>query len=70
MTFICMFAMLGVTLVLLACAPAADPRVTAFEKRVQQLQDERVIREVVIRYGEYPDARDQAGYAQDCPLVG
>jgi uncharacterized protein (TIGR02246 family) len=35
----------------------------ALEKRVQQLEDEKQIREVVIRYGEYLDARDYAGYA-------
>ena len=35
----------------------------AFEKRVQRLEDEKQIREVVIRYGEYLDARDYAGYA-------
>jgi uncharacterized protein (TIGR02246 family) len=63
MTFIRMSAMLGVTLVLLACTPSADPRVAALEKRVQQLQDEQAIREVTIRYGEYLDARDYAGYA-------
>lgn len=63
MTFIRMSAMFGITLVLLACTPSADPRVAALEKRVQQLQDEQAIREVVIRYGEYLDARDYAGYA-------
>ena len=35
----------------------------ALEKRVQQLQDEHAIREVVVRYGEYLDARDYAAYA-------
>ena len=56
--------MLAVTLFLVvACTPAEDPRVTALEKRVQQLQDEQAIREVVVRYGEYLDARDYAGYA-------
>ena len=63
MTLIRMFAMLGITLGLFACTPSADPRVAALEKRVQQLQDEQAIREVVIRYGEYLDARDYAGYA-------
>jgi uncharacterized protein (TIGR02246 family) len=62
-TSIRMVAMLGLTLVLLACTPAADPRVAALEKRVQQLQDEQAIRAVIIRYGEYLDARDYAGYA-------
>jgi uncharacterized protein (TIGR02246 family) len=63
MTFMRMSAMLAVTLVLVACTPSKDPRVAALEKRVQQLQDEKAIREVVIRYGEYLDARDYAAYA-------
>ncbi|HEY4210752.1 MAG TPA: nuclear transport factor 2 family protein [Steroidobacteraceae bacterium] len=62
-TFVPMAAMLAVTLVLAACTQSADPRVATLEKRVQQLQDEQAIREVVIRYGEYLDARDYAGYA-------
>ncbi len=62
-TFIRMASMFGLTLVLWACTPAADPRVAALEKRVQQLQDEQAIREVTIRYGEYLDARDYAGYS-------
>ena len=41
----------------------ATPGTVALEKRVQQLEDEKEIREVVIRYGEYLDARDYAGYA-------
>lgn len=56
-------ATLAVTLVLLACTPTEDSRMAALEKRVQQLQDEKAIREVVIRYGEYLDARDYAAYA-------
>ncbi len=56
-------SMLAMTLVLVACTHSEDPRVAALEKRVQQLQDEKAIREVVIRYGEYLDARDYAGYA-------
>ena len=55
--------MLAITLGLLACTPSADPRVAALAKRVQQLEDEKAIREVVIRYGEYLDARDYAAYA-------
>ncbi len=62
-TFIRTAAVLAVTLVLVACTQSADPRVAALERRVQQLQDEQAIREVVIRYGEYLDARDYAGYA-------
>jgi uncharacterized protein (TIGR02246 family) len=63
MTFSRMSAMLAVTLVLSACVPSEGPRVAALEKHVQQLQDEKAIREVVIRYGEYLDARDYAAYA-------
>ena len=63
MTFIRMSAMLAMTLVLVACTSPEDSRVAALEKRVQQLQDEKAIREVVIRYGEYLDARDYAAYA-------
>jgi len=63
MTFTRVPAMLTLALVLSACATAGDPRVAALEKRVQQLQDEKAIREVVIRYGEYLDSRDYAAYA-------
>src|SRR5262245_22946236 len=62
MTFTRMSAILAVMLGLSACV-TPDPRVAALEKRVQQLQDEKAIREVVIRYGEYLDAKDYAGYA-------
>jgi hypothetical protein len=63
MTFTRVPAMLTLALVLSACVTAANPRLAALEKRVQQLQDEKAIREVVIRYGEYLDARDYAAYA-------
>src|SRR5215470_6756931 len=62
MTFIRLSALLAAALVLSACA-TTDPRVATLEKRVQQLQDEKEIREVLIRYGEYLDAKDYAGYA-------
>lgn len=35
----------------------------ALERRVQQLEDQEAIRQVLIAYGEYLDARDYAGYA-------
>lgn len=35
----------------------------ALEKRVDQLESEKQIREVIIKYGEYLDARDYADYA-------
>jgi uncharacterized protein (TIGR02246 family) len=66
MTFIRLPAVMAVALVLSACTPPApteDPRVATLTQRVQQLEDEKAIREVVIRYGEYLDARDYAAYA-------
>jgi uncharacterized protein (TIGR02246 family) len=54
--------MLAIGLALSACTPPEEPR-TALEQRLQQLEDEKEIREVVIRYGEYLDARDYAAYA-------
>lgn len=36
---------------------------TTLEERVRMLQDKDEIREVLIRYGEYLDAKDYAGYA-------
>jgi uncharacterized protein (TIGR02246 family) len=56
-------AMLSVALIMFGCASTEGPRMAALEKRVQQLEDEKAIREVVIRYGEYLDARDYAAYA-------
>lgn len=63
MSFVRVFAMLAVTLVVSGCARTEDPRLAALEKQVQELRDEKAIREVIIRYGEYLDARDYAGYA-------
>lgn len=65
MTFTRLPAMLIVAVSLAACAPkqeTAESR-TALEQRLQKLEDEKEIREVVIRYGEYLDARDYASYA-------
>jgi hypothetical protein len=62
MTFIRLSVALAAALVLSGCA-TTDPRVAVLEKRVQQLQDQQAIREVLIRYGEYLDAKDYAGYA-------
>ena len=56
-------ALLAIALALSACAPSEDPSRAALEKRVLQLEDEKAIREITIRYGEYLDARDYAGYA-------
>ena len=46
----------------LAAQPRAESAAT-LEQRVRQLEDEKEIREVLIRYGEYLDARDYAAYA-------
>jgi uncharacterized protein (TIGR02246 family) len=62
MTFTRLLAMLVVASALSACAPQEESR-SALEQRLQQLEDEKAIREVVIRYGEYLDARDYASYA-------
>jgi uncharacterized protein (TIGR02246 family) len=56
-------ALLAVAVVFAACAPRGDDSVAALQQRVQQLEDEKAIREVIIRYGETLDARDYAGYA-------
>lgn len=54
--------LLAFALVLPGCVTPSGSS-AALEKRVQRLEDEKQIREVVIRYGEYLDARDYAGYA-------
>jgi len=65
MTSTRLLAMLLVAVSLAACAPKQEPAEsrTALEQRLQKLEDEKEIREVVIRYGEYLDARDYASYA-------
>ncbi len=44
-------------------AHAEDQQELTLEQRVDQLESEKQIREVIIEYGEYLDARDYAGYA-------
>jgi len=46
---------------LAGCGGSAE--VAALQKRVQQLEDQEQIRQVLIAYGQYLDARDYAGYA-------
>ena len=46
-----------------AAATSTAQSSSPLERRVQQLEDEKSIREVIVRYGEYLDARDYAGYA-------
>jgi SnoaL-like domain len=45
-----------------AAAPA-PPDLARLQQRVQQLEDQEEIRQVLIEYGEYLDARNYAGYA-------
>jgi len=40
-----------------------ERRIEELAERVGILEDEKAIREVIVRYGEYLDARDYAGYA-------
>jgi ketosteroid isomerase-like protein len=47
----------------LAAAPGLAQTDASLAQRVQHLEDEREIREVLVLYGEYLDARDYAGYA-------
>lgn len=56
-------AILVVAMGLASCTATEDPQLASLVQRVQQLEDEKAIREVVILYGEYLDARDYAGYA-------
>jgi len=44
-------------------APGSAVETAALAARVQALEDEKAIREVLVRYGETLDARDYAGYA-------
>jgi uncharacterized protein (TIGR02246 family) len=56
------FALLLLPVLLAGCG-ASDPATRALEQRVQQLEDQEEIRQVLVAYGEYLDARDYAGYA-------
>jgi uncharacterized protein (TIGR02246 family) len=56
-------ALLLLPVLLAGCSGASDPQREALERRVQQLEDQEQIRQVLIAYGEYLDARDYAGYA-------
>ena len=62
MSLIRLFTLLALALIQSACGSTSES-VTALDQRVRELQDEKEIREVVIRYGEYLDARDYEGYA-------
>jgi uncharacterized protein (TIGR02246 family) len=51
-----------VLLVSCGCA-RTSPEIAELQQRVRQLEDQEAIRQVLIAYGEYLDARDYAAYA-------
>ena len=57
---------LAVTLaaVLSACSVSQAADEEGLAQRVQALEDEKEIREVLVKYGEFLDARDYHSYAQ------
>jgi uncharacterized protein (TIGR02246 family) len=56
-----------IALLLLVCLATAcvstNPDMARLQQRVQQLEDQEQIREVLVAYGECLDSRDYAGYA-------
>jgi ketosteroid isomerase-like protein len=50
-------------IVLVAACTRNDPQLAALQQRVQQLEDQEAVRQVLVAYGERLDARDFAGYA-------
>lgn len=57
------FMALALTLVLPACGVSNAAEGDQLAARVQALEDEKAIREVLVEYGEFLDARDYASYA-------
>jgi uncharacterized protein (TIGR02246 family) len=55
-------ALLSLVILGSGCA-AAPPENVQLQQRVQQLEDQEEIRQVLIAYGEHLDGRDFAGYA-------
>jgi len=55
---------LGAGALLAATPAAAQTAHAALVQRVQQLEDEKAIREVLVQYGEFLDARDYAAYSR------
>lgn len=53
----------ALALLVSACSQDADVSRAALEARVQSLEDEKQIHEVLALYGEHLDAKDYAGYA-------
>lgn len=58
------FSLLAAGLLLAANPGAAQSVNTALAQRVQELEDEKAIREVLVQYGEFLDARDYAAYSR------
>lgn len=54
---------LPILLMALAGCTGTGPDVAELQQRIQQLEDQEAIRQVLIAYGEHLDARDFAGYA-------
>jgi len=57
-------SLLAASLLLAASPSAAQTADAALTQRVQQLEDEKAIREVLVQYGEFLDARDYAAYSR------
>ncbi len=54
--------LLAVAVISAGCV-SSRPDITQLQQRVQQLEDQEQIRNVLVAYGEYLDARDYASYA-------
>jgi uncharacterized protein (TIGR02246 family) len=52
-----------IALTSLAGCVSTRPDIGAMQQRLQQLEDQEQIRQVLVAYGEYLDARDYASYA-------
>jgi uncharacterized protein (TIGR02246 family) len=52
-----------IALTLLVGCVSTRPDIGAMQQRLQQLEDQEQIRQVLVAYGEYLDARDYAAYA-------
>jgi 3-phenylpropionate/cinnamic acid dioxygenase small subunit len=58
-----MRVILAGALLTLPVAAAAAPKKLTLEQRVQRMEDESEIRQILVKYGTYLDARDFASYA-------
>lgn len=56
-------AMIAAVVVAVPCAAQAQDAPLSVEERLDRLESEKQIREVIVLYGEYLDARDYKGYA-------